>query len=127
MYIFRKEPVKLLDANVLYHYSFSYYKEDVIDKVHIKLEDLKCKLRKKFPDCVFETDENASQYPFFNETRTSADFLHGGGLGLPFKTFRVVFPQFDLKMTDANVTGHYCTHGDFPGGLHCADKHLSAA
>jgi len=114
MYIFRKEPVKLLDANVLYHYSFSYYKEDVIDKVHIKLEDLKGKLRKKFPECVFETDENASQYPFFNETHISADFLHGGGLGLPFKTFRVVFPQFDLKMTDANVTGTTVHMAIFP-------------
>lgn len=103
LYIFRKRRENNISANISYQFSFSYYKEDRIDHVEIQPEILKQRVREAFPNCIFEDDPEAENHPFFKDYRTAKGFLHGGGL--PFKNFRFLFDQYQLKIEEAEI-GH---------------------
>jgi len=101
LYIFRKKHEHNLSANISYQFSFSYYKEDRIEHVEIQPEVLKNRVRKAFPNCIFEDDAAAKDHPFFKDVTTAQGFLHGGGL--PFQNFRFLFDQYSLKMEEAEI------------------------
>ncbi|MBR5315217.1 MAG: class I SAM-dependent methyltransferase, partial [Firmicutes bacterium] len=101
LYIFRKKKENNICANISYQFSFSYYREDRIEHVEIQPEVLKQRVRAAFPDCIFEDDEEASRHPFFKDVRAAQGFLHGGGL--PFKNFRFLFDQYQLKFEEAEI------------------------
>lgn len=112
LYIFKRQSTEIIDANIGYQFSFSYFKEDRPDHIEIEMELLKERLKAAFPECIFEDDRDAENRQFFRDVKTAEDFLHGGNL--PFKNFRFLFNNYDLKMEEANITDTTCYMTIFP-------------
>lgn len=101
LYVFRREQ-ELLDANLCYGFSFSYFKRDRVDQVEISPALLHERVKTEHPTCIGFDEPEAEQIEFFRDLKTAQGFLHGGGL--PFKNHRIYFGEYELQMDGAEIT-----------------------